>query len=204
MDSEMRTHRNCNANDVPMRRRDKGLIRELMFRLENIQQLGALFSVTMYDEEFQVPGYTVDEIYEHLQQINRAGYVLQGDSGPMTGIGFGGFTELGNDYLDEEHEKLEMQRAAEAVPQSALDQIRAEIAELRTRLGAIESNEAKAEIEADLDHLAIESDRPAPKRSSLRSFFSSLRESLIRTTTQEGVHQAIVHLEEFLRMHHWL
>ncbi len=187
-----------------MRRRDKSLIRELMFRLEDVNEPPNVFSISMHDAAVQVPGYTAEEIYEHLQQINRAGYILHGEAGGMMGIGFGGFTERGNDYLDAEHEQLEARLSAEPLPQSALDGIRAEIAEIRSRLGAIENNEDKAEIEADLGHLTIESDRPTPKRSALQSFLSSLRESLMKATTQEGVHQAITHLEAFSKLHGWL
>lgn len=183
-----------------MARRDKTLIRELMFKLEEIAKPGVIYSISMDDEQVRVPGYTVDEIYDHLQQINRMGLILDGDSGPMIGVGFGGFTERGHDYLDEEHARLD----AKPVPQSELDEVREEIAELRRRLNALASNAGKAEIEADLDHLTIEAERPEPKRSSIRSFFVELRNSLLKVTTQEGVHEAIAHLEAFARLKGWL
>ena len=161
--------------------RDRNLIRELMFRLERLNDPPNIFSISMDADEVQVPGYTHGQIYNHLHQIDRLGYILNGDAGSMNGIGFGGFTDVGYDYLEEQHAKIERELSNSDVPQSVLGEISSAIEELRKHIDTLNaSNASKAEISADLNQLGIEIDRPKPRRSFIKLFVESTRDNLAK------------------------
>ena len=62
-------------------RRDLGLIRELMLRLEALP-LGALdvLSISYYEDVFKVDGYTFDQVVYHLSYMLEAGFIEPRDS----------------------------------------------------------------------------------------------------------------------------
>jgi Hypothetical protein (DUF2513) len=81
-------------------RRDLGLVRELLLKLEPLSGPHAWQMIGPDDPRIQVEGYTPDEIEYHLQLLVEQGFVEEPRSGPMEGIIFKRFTWVGHDYLD--------------------------------------------------------------------------------------------------------
>lgn len=81
-------------------RRDLGLIRELLLKLEPLSGPHAWQTIHPADPEVQVEGHTPDEIDYHLQMLVEQGFVEEPRSGPMEGIIFRKLTWAGHDYLD--------------------------------------------------------------------------------------------------------
>jgi Hypothetical protein (DUF2513) len=82
-------------------KRDMDLIRELLLKLEALpMRRGGAVSMPPDDEEIAVPGYDSDQIGYHLRQIRKAGFIDEGGTRPMVGIGFRSLTWAGHDFLD--------------------------------------------------------------------------------------------------------
>lgn len=81
-------------------KRDIGLIRELLLRLEPLSGPHAWRMIHPTDPAIQVEGYTPDEIEYHLQMLVDQGLIEEPRSGPMEGIMFKKLTWEGHDYLD--------------------------------------------------------------------------------------------------------
>jgi hypothetical protein len=81
-------------------RRDLGLIRELLLKLEPLSDPHAWQTIAANDPRIQVEGYTPDEIEYHLQLLVEQGFIDQPRSAPMEGIIFRRLTWAGHDYLD--------------------------------------------------------------------------------------------------------
>src|SRR5580704_9763972 len=81
-------------------RRDLGLIRELLLKLEPLSGPHAWQMILPYDPRIQVEGFTPDEIEYHLQMLVEQGLIEEPSSGPMEGILFKKLTWAGHDYLD--------------------------------------------------------------------------------------------------------
>jgi hypothetical protein len=81
-------------------RRDLGLIRELLLKLEPLSSPHAWRLIHPADPEVQVEGRSPDEIEYHLQMLVERGLVEEPRSGPMEGIMFKRLTWEGHDYLD--------------------------------------------------------------------------------------------------------
>jgi hypothetical protein len=81
--------------------RNMDLIRELLLKLEALpMRPGGTVDITPDAEEIAVPGYDSNQIGYHLTQIRKAGYIDEGGSHPMVGIGFHCLTPAGHDFLD--------------------------------------------------------------------------------------------------------
>ena len=81
--------------------RDMDLIRELLLKLEALPMPhGGIVNITPDAEEIAVPGYDFSQIDYHLAQIRKSGFIDEGGSSPMIGIGFRCLTPLGHDFLD--------------------------------------------------------------------------------------------------------
>ncbi len=63
-------------------------------------RMGGIVSIPPDAEEIAVQGYDVAQIDYHLGQIRRAGFIDEGGSRPMSGIGFRCLTPHGHDFLD--------------------------------------------------------------------------------------------------------
>lgn len=82
-------------------KRDMDLIRELLLKLEALPiRRGGMVHITPDSDELVTPGYDVDQIDYHLEQIKAAGYIDDGGLRPMEGIGFRSLTPEGHDFLD--------------------------------------------------------------------------------------------------------
>lgn len=81
-------------------RRDLGLIRELLLKLEPISGAHAWQHIYSNDPRIQVEERTPDEIEYHLQLLVEQGFVERPRSGAMEGIVFKRLTWAGHDYLD--------------------------------------------------------------------------------------------------------
>jgi hypothetical protein len=81
-------------------KRDLGLIRELLLKLEPLSDSHAWQTIEPYDPRIQVEGYTPDDIEYNLQLIVEQGLIEEPRSGPMQGIIFRRLTWDGHDYLD--------------------------------------------------------------------------------------------------------
>jgi len=81
--------------------RDKGLLRELLLRLEALPlRPGDAVHITPDVDEIAVPGYDTAQIEYHLSQLLDAGYIDDGGVRPMVGIVFRSLTPAGHDFLD--------------------------------------------------------------------------------------------------------
>jgi hypothetical protein len=82
-------------------KRDMDLIRELLLKLEAFpMRMGGIATISPDADEIAVPGYDSAQIDYHLGQIRRAGFIDEGGSRPMSGIGFRCLTWEGHDFLD--------------------------------------------------------------------------------------------------------
>jgi hypothetical protein len=82
-------------------KRDMDLIRELLLKLEALpMRPGGIVTIPSDAAEIAVPGYDSAQIDYHLGQIRRAGFIDEGGSRPMSGIGFRCLTWQGHDFLD--------------------------------------------------------------------------------------------------------
>jgi hypothetical protein len=81
-------------------RRDLGLVRELLLKLEPLSGSHEWQMIEPNDPRIQVEGHSPDEIEYHLQLLVEQGFVEQPRSGPMLGIMFRRLTWAGHDYLD--------------------------------------------------------------------------------------------------------
>jgi hypothetical protein len=81
-------------------RRDLGLIRELLLKLESLSGPHAWYMIHLTDPAVQIEGRTPDEIEYHLQMLVEHGFIEEPRSGPMEGIMFKKLTWEGHDYLD--------------------------------------------------------------------------------------------------------
>ncbi|QKW95812.1 MULTISPECIES: DUF2513 domain-containing protein [unclassified Agrobacterium] len=83
-------------------KRDMGLIRELMLKLESLDfPLNAVLSLSGDDKEVAIDGFSADQISYHLIQIREAGFLQDTKHGGMRGgISFKGFSWEGHDFLD--------------------------------------------------------------------------------------------------------
>jgi hypothetical protein len=69
----------------------------------------------------------------------------------------------------------------EPLPDAALAEIRATLAEVKTQLPAIvTSNALKAEIDTDIKQIEVETERPAPRRQFVKIFLESLRDNMAK------------------------
>jgi hypothetical protein len=67
------------------------------------------------------------------------------------------------------------------LPEAAFDEIREALVDLRSQLSNAKiSNAAKSEIESDVAQITIETERPSPRRSILKTFLESLRDNLVK------------------------
>jgi hypothetical protein len=81
-------------------KRNLGLIRELLLKLEPLSNSHAWEMIGPDDPRIQVEGYIPDEIEYNLQLLVEQGFIEQPRSGPMLGIMFKRLTWAGHDYLD--------------------------------------------------------------------------------------------------------
>ena len=82
-------------------RRDLGLIRELLLRLEALpMRMYDAVTITPADPRLAVEGYTEDDIAYHLSLLQQRGLIEVPASQPMIGIVFTGLTWEGHDFLD--------------------------------------------------------------------------------------------------------
>jgi hypothetical protein len=81
-------------------RRNLGLIRELLLKLEPLSGPHAWRLIHPTDPAVQVEGHTTDEIEYHLQMLVEHGLIEEPRSGPMEGVMFKKLTWEGHDYLD--------------------------------------------------------------------------------------------------------
>jgi hypothetical protein len=82
-------------------KRDPGLIRELLLKLEVLpMRPGGIVHITPGSEEIGVPGYGTAQIEYHLSYLLKAGFIDNGGVRPMEGIGFRSLTPAGHEYLD--------------------------------------------------------------------------------------------------------
>ncbi|WP_322978976.1 DUF2513 domain-containing protein [Pseudomonas sp. C11] len=80
-------------------KRDMGLIRLLLLKLEEIDQDGR--SIYHFVEgDIQLEGYSWDEIEYHYDLADEAGLVDMGGNGVMNGILFRRLTWAGHDFVD--------------------------------------------------------------------------------------------------------
>ncbi len=85
--------------------RDMDLIRELLLKLEAIpMRSGAIINIWLDknnpEEEFQIDGFTAEQIEYHLHLIDEAGLIIGSGSRPRMGINFKSLTWDGHDFLD--------------------------------------------------------------------------------------------------------
>jgi len=81
--------------------RDMDLIRELLLKLEALpMRPGEIINITPDADEIAVPGYDHNQIDYHLTQIRKEGFIDEGGSRPMVGIGFRCLNPAGHDLLD--------------------------------------------------------------------------------------------------------
>ncbi len=85
-------------------RRDMGLIREIMFKLEAWPMgMGDALVMTPEDMQAEFPERGLAEINHHMDLIHSAGFIDDGghpSSGPMFGFLFMGLTMRGHDFID--------------------------------------------------------------------------------------------------------
>jgi DNA-binding PadR family transcriptional regulator len=81
-------------------KRDLGLVRELLLKLEPLSQPHAWQIIEANDPRIQVESNTPDEIEYNLQLLVEQGFIEEPRSGPMQGIIFRRLTWAGHDYLD--------------------------------------------------------------------------------------------------------
>jgi len=82
-------------------KRDMDLTRELLLKLEALpMRRGGTRPITPEADEIAVDGYDVDQIDYHLSQIRQAGFIDEGGTRPISGIGFRCLTPAGHDFLD--------------------------------------------------------------------------------------------------------
>lgn len=83
-------------------KRDMGLIRDLMLRLEALDfPRNAVLTLSGSDEELAVDGYSQDQISYHLVLIREAGFLQDANySAVRGGISFKAFSWEGHDFLD--------------------------------------------------------------------------------------------------------
>jgi hypothetical protein len=81
-------------------KRDLGLIRELLLKLEQLADAHGWEMIEPYDPRIQVEGYGVDEIEYNLQLVVERGLIEEPNGKPMQGIMFRRLTWEGHDYLD--------------------------------------------------------------------------------------------------------
>jgi hypothetical protein len=81
--------------------RDADLIRELLLKLEAIpMSLGDVVSIPLDDKRISVPGYDLNQIDYHLNQIRKAGFIDEGGARPTWGVGLCCLTPAGHDFID--------------------------------------------------------------------------------------------------------
>ena len=83
-------------------KRDMDLVRKILLTLESIQlPMGAIVFIDPSDAEYQIDGYSIDQIDYHVNLICAAGFVDTGGGAlPMTGIAFRGLTWEGHEFVD--------------------------------------------------------------------------------------------------------
>jgi hypothetical protein len=83
-------------------KRDMGLIRDLMLKLEALEfPHNAVLTLSGGDEELAVDGYSHDQISYHLILIREAGFLQDANYSAMRGgISFKAFSWEGHDFLD--------------------------------------------------------------------------------------------------------
>lgn len=95
-------------------KRDLGLIRELLLKLEPLADSHAWQIIEAYDPRIQVAGYTPDDIEYNLQLLVERGLIEEPRSGPMQGIIFRRLSWEGHDYLDAVRDPKIWQKTKEA------------------------------------------------------------------------------------------
>lgn len=85
--------------------RDMDLIRELLLKLETIPiQSGVVTNIRVDknnpEEEFQIEGFTTEQIEYHLHLIAESGLIVGSGSRPRMGINFKSLSWEGHDFLD--------------------------------------------------------------------------------------------------------
>lgn len=83
-------------------KRDMDLVRELLLKLESYQKPpGTMAIVDPYLGQFQIDGYSADQIAYHLSLIREAGFIESPGSQPAGGgVTFRRLSWDGHDYLD--------------------------------------------------------------------------------------------------------
>ncbi len=82
-------------------KRDMDLIRELMFKLEELPlRPGAIATLKPSTPEIQVEGYSHEQIQYHLDLIKKAGFIETPGTGPLIGMHFKSISWSGHDFID--------------------------------------------------------------------------------------------------------
>jgi hypothetical protein len=82
-------------------RRDMGLIRELLLKLEAYEKpIGSYADLRQDNESMAVPGFTEEQIGYHLVQIDQSGFIDNNNKRLLNGIYFRCLTPKGHDFLD--------------------------------------------------------------------------------------------------------
>lgn len=182
-------------------RLDKRLLALLLAKLEAVPlPYGTTYVLSHEDAEVQVDGYDLDTIGYHLDKLRDMGLIDLPGSQPMIGVTFAGLSVEGHEYLERAREDLaDAGSRHEALPATALDEIRAVIEEIRAELRTLTIRNAdKSEIEADIGQTEIEIERPAPRRPILKVLLLGLRDNLIRVGLTKLVEVAVSLIDKFL------
>lgn len=152
-------------------------MRELLWKLESFEgPPGSVWLVTGYDPEMAIDGYSGDQIERHLDLVKEAGFIDSPGSQPMRGVTFRRLTLDGYDFLERSRPPDD-----EPIPDMALNEIREALEQIKAQLPVLAvSNASKAEIDADLDQIEIETERPTPRRRLMPLFLESLRDNLAK------------------------
>lgn len=125
-------------------KRDMGLIRELLLRLEALPiRAGGIVHIKPDEPEVQVDGYGVDEIDYHLSMIRKSGWIDSGGVDPTVGIGFRALTPAGHNLLDSPTSNLSGQARATMDITRTHQEIERGIARLQERIDALQAFDVK-------------------------------------------------------------
>lgn len=82
-------------------KREMDLIRAIVLKLEDMEMSpGAIYVINVLQGDFEVEGYTNEQVFYHAKQVVAAGLIDEGGGGSMSGFGFRSLTPRGHDFAD--------------------------------------------------------------------------------------------------------
>ncbi|MGI8841400.1 MAG: DUF2513 domain-containing protein [Caulobacteraceae bacterium] len=95
-------------------KRDMELVREVLLRVETLEgPPGSRWRVTPFDPDFQVPGFTGDQVGHHLRLLADEGFLLNAKTS-NDGVMLEGLSWAGCEFLDAVRDDVAWRRTKEA------------------------------------------------------------------------------------------